>query len=108
MVNRFRELVYEAKEEPIKLRPNATSLELLQEVYGNPAIPLSTRIRCAVAALPHEVSRLAVTALVNEQSFAELLDQRIRRMEARKRMQTQTIEAPKPPPRLNDRRFRRF
>jgi hypothetical protein len=26
------ELVYEAKEEPIKLRPNATSLELSQEV----------------------------------------------------------------------------
>ena len=45
-------------------------------------IPLSTRIRCAIAALPFESPKLAVTAMVSEQDFATLLDQRLKRMEA--------------------------
>jgi hypothetical protein len=87
------------------------SIDLLRAIYRNPSIPLPVRIRCAVAALPHEVPRLAVTALVNEQSFAELLDKRLKRMEARERTQTidqPIIEAPKPLPGVADRRFRRM
>ena len=103
----------------LQLRPNANSLDLLQAVYRNPSIPLPVRIRCAVAALQHEVPRLAVTAVVNEQSFAEILDRRLKKMEAMNGKQQQieqtidhtteqTIETPKPLPRVADRRFRRM
>src|SRR5262245_42008022 len=98
----------------ISIGPNANSLELLQAIYRNPSIPLPTRIRCAVAALPHEFPRLQVTAQIQDNNLATLLDERIKRMEER----TKVIEAPtngkvvatvevKPPmPRLADRRFR--
>jgi len=114
-MNGFPELVYEGrKEDQLNLGPNAMSIDLLRAVYRNPSIPLPIRIRCAVAALPHEVPRLAVTALVNEQSFAELLENRLKRMEAMNGQlpsqgpQTQMIETPRPLPRLNDRRYRRI
>lgn len=97
----------------LQLRPEANSLDLLRAVYRNPSVPLPVRIRCAVAALPHEVPRLSVVAQVNEQDFASLLDQRIRRMEALNGKPPQTIdhpqiEAPKPLSRTMDRRFRRM
>jgi hypothetical protein len=121
MTNGFPELVYgDRKEDQLNLGPNGMSIDLLRAVYRSPSIPLPVRLRAAIAALPHEVPRLAVTALVNEQSFAELLDRRIKRMEAmngKPQPQTQTIEQPTieqsidakpPPPRVADRRFRRF
>jgi hypothetical protein len=103
----------------LQLRPDAMSIDLLRAVYRNPSIPLPIRIRCAVAALPHEVPRLAVTAIVNEQDFATLLDQRLKRMDAMngkqqqieqiiEQPQTQMIEASKPLARTADRRFRRM
>src|SRR6187200_2682562 len=61
------------KETPLEFPPNGMSIDLLRAVYRNPSIPLPVRIRCAVAALPHEVPRLQVTAQVNEQSFAETI-----------------------------------
>jgi hypothetical protein len=69
---------------------------------------------------PHEVPRLSVVAQVNEQDFATLLDQRIKRMEAmngERKPQPQTIEQPinqpieaklSPLPRIADRRYRRL
>jgi hypothetical protein len=95
----------------LQLGPEANSLDFLRAVYRNPSIPLPVRIRCAVAALPHEVPRLQVSALVNEQSFAEILERRLKRIQASNgnpQAQPQTIDAPKPLPRINDRRFRRF
>src|SRR5262245_7497227 len=97
----------------ISIGPNANSLELLQAIYRNPSIPLPTRIRCAFAALPHEVPRLQVTAQVTDQDFATLLDARIKNMERVNNGNGRTIEAPpvetKPPmPRLADRRYRRL
>jgi hypothetical protein len=91
----------------------ATSLEFLQAVYCNNDLPLATRMRAAIAALPFEVPKLAVTAMVNDQDFATLLDQRIQRIKRMEQMERseakpQTIEAKPPPlPRLADRRFRR-
>ena len=81
---------------------------LLKAVYQNPEVPLPVRMRAAIACLPFEVPKLAVTAMVTEQDFATLLDQRLKRMEQR---QQQTIdhpqiETPKPLPRIADRRFR--
>jgi hypothetical protein len=52
----------------LQLRPNGMSIDLLRAVYRSTSIPLPIRLRAAIAALPHEVPRLAVTALVNEQS----------------------------------------
>ena len=102
------------KESPLEFPPNGMSIDLLRAVYRNPSIPLPVRIRCAVAALPHEVPRLSVVAQVNEQDFATLLDRRLKKMEAMNgNGQPQTIEQPiertRPPlPRLNDRRYRRL
>src|SRR5262245_61664806 len=113
-MNGFPELVYKAgKEEQVTLAPNGNSLDLLRAVYRNPALPLPVRMRAAGLALPHEVPRLAVTAVVNDQDFASLLERAIQRTE---QMETKMIEAkPVPPPvkvkpvkpHVVDRRYRR-
>jgi len=93
----FSDLFEEKAESPTEMGPNGMSLDLLRAVYRNSAIPLSTRIRCAVAALPHEFPRLQVTAQVTDQDFASMLDERIKNFE---RIQNGgTIEA-KPVPRI--------
>jgi hypothetical protein len=71
-------------------------------------------MRAAISALPHEVSRLALTAIVSEQDFATVLDRRLKRIEE---MKANAIEATpvingekvdvRLPRRLPDRRFRR-
>ena len=68
----------EAQQE-IVLAPNGTSLDLLKAVYRRSDLPLSTRIRAATAALPHEHPKLAVTAVVNEGDFADQLERAVER-----------------------------
>jgi hypothetical protein len=82
------------------------ALEFLQEVYCNDQLPLLTRMRAAIAALPFESPKLAVTAQVSEQDFATLLDQRLARIEAMKTVEArpQQVEVKPPEPRL----LRRF
>jgi hypothetical protein len=63
----------------IELAPNGTSLDLLQQVYRNPSLPLPTRIRAATAALPHEHPKLAVTTVVNAGDFADQLERAVER-----------------------------
>lgn len=67
------------KSDELALPEGATSLTLLQQVYGNPSLPLMTRMRAATAALPHEHPRLAVTAVVNSGDFADQLERAIER-----------------------------
>ncbi len=83
-------------------------LNFLKAVYMDAKLPLSVRMRAAIEILPFTHPKLAVTAMVNEQDFATLLDRRLKRMEAMNGNQPQTIAAKPPPlPRLADRRFRR-
>lgn len=60
---------------------NPDPLTFLQAVYMNVELPLTVRMRAAIEILPYTHPRLAVTAVVNEGSFAELLDRRLARME---------------------------
>ena len=76
-------------QQTIELPENGTSLDLLQQVYRNPSLPLSTRMRAASAALPHEHPKLAVTTVVNVGDFADQLEKAIERS----RKVSPTIEA---------------
>ena len=106
------------KDKQLDLSPTATALDLLEAVYRNPAQELHTRIRCAMACLPFQSPKLLATAIVNEGSFADLLDRRLKRLDEMKLVEAdgaKVIDAPpqpvetKPPlARTPDRRFRRF
>ena len=76
----------------IELAPDATSLDFLQACYRNPSLPLSTRMRAATAALPHEHPKLSATAIVQDQDFAALLDARLRRADKLNGEGTKLIE----------------
>ena len=90
-------------------------LSFLKAVYMNAELPLSVRMRAAIEVLPFTHPKLAVTAVVSDNDIATLLDRRLKRIEE---MKTKAIEATpvidgekvdvRLPPRLPDRRFRRF
>ena len=52
----------------------ASSLEFLQAVYADPLQPMHRRMRAAIAALPFEVPKLAVTAVVDGGGFGARLE----------------------------------
>jgi hypothetical protein len=67
----------------LELSPEANSLDLLRAVYRHPSLPLTTRMRAAIAALPHEVPRLSVQAMVSsQQDYAAIFDARDKRARA--------------------------
>jgi hypothetical protein len=113
MMGGFPELVYEPrKEDQIALEPNGTSLDLLRAVYRNPELGLPVRMRAAIAALPFELPKLSVTAVISEQNFAEVLERRLQNMERisngnAKMIEAKQVETKTPMPRLADRRYRR-
>ena len=100
----------------LELAANGTSLDLLRSVYRNPSLPLPVSMRAAIAALPHEHPRLAVMAQISEQSFAEVLERRLKNLERINNGNGSMIEAKPVPqievqpqkPHVNDRRYRRI
>jgi len=108
----MRNYLVDEQRKEIEIPPNGNSLDLLRAVYRNAGLPLVTRMRAAMACLPHEAPKLAVTAVVSEQNFAELLDRRLKRIAeleaAPINASKPEIEVKPPMPRLADRRYRRF
>jgi len=79
-----------------------SALDLLRTVYRNPDVPLSTRMRAAIAALPFEVPELAVTAQISEGDFADRLTRAIARSNGMKTIdhQPKMIEQSSVPDRI--------
>jgi hypothetical protein len=69
-----------SERDELELSPNATSLEFLQACYRNSALPLSTRMRAAVAALQFEHPKLSAAAVVHDDgTFAQRLEKALLR-----------------------------
>lgn len=51
-----------------------TSLDLLQAIYRSADQPMHRRMRAAIAALPHEHPKLAVTSMTINEGFGAKLD----------------------------------
>jgi hypothetical protein len=95
--------------------PKLDALRYLQMIYRDPQLSTAVRMRAAGLAIPYEVPKLAVTAVVSEQDFATVLDRRLKRIEE---MKANAIEVTpvtdgekvdvRLPPVVPDRRFRRI
>jgi hypothetical protein len=106
-------------EDELAVIAKATPLEFLEAVYCNNELPLHTRMKAAVEALPYVHPKLAVTAVVEGKDFASLLDravarskqvQAIAQIEARPIENAQVQPEPVTPSAIvpcPDRRFRR-
>jgi hypothetical protein len=107
----------EQQRDELELPPGATPLDFLEAVYRSPTQPIYQRMKAAIEAAQYRHARLAVTATVTTEDFAEMLDRAIARSgkvhELRQIEDHQPSPAPLPPhgsPRLGptpDRRFRR-
>jgi hypothetical protein len=78
----FPEMEYKPTPEAdsFELEDGATSLKLLQKVYRSTTIPLTTRMRAAIAAIPFEHPKLAVVATIDgNNDFAVQLDRAVER-----------------------------
>src|SRR5215469_4662973 len=87
----FANLFEDKKQQEIEIPTDGISLDLLRAVYRNNQLPLTTRMRAAIAALPFEVPKLAVTAVVSEQDFATLLDRRLKRIQEMKLLENKVV-----------------
>ena len=73
----FSDLLEDKRLDEIEIGPNGNSLDLLRAVYRRSDLPLTTRMRAAIAALNYELPRLQVTAQITEHDFAAVLERRI-------------------------------
>jgi hypothetical protein len=65
---------FEPEPQEIGLPPDATSLDFLRVVYRDARLPLSVRMRAAIAALAFEHPKLTVNANINAVGFADRLE----------------------------------
>jgi hypothetical protein len=97
----------------LELPPDASSLDFLQAVYRDARQPMSRRMRAAVACLPFEFPKLAVTAFFGDANgdFAAKLELAAARtakvIEARAEPAPREPTDLRGPPMVPDRRFRR-
>jgi hypothetical protein len=63
----------------VQVMTPANALEYLQSIYRNPSEPDGRRMRAAMAALPFETPKLAVTTSLSNENFALMLDRAIAR-----------------------------
>jgi hypothetical protein len=82
-----------------------TAHDYLKEVYQDPRVPTHLRMRAAIEALPFERPKLAVTAVLEGEHIAQLLDQRLKKIAQERSEQTNPGVAA--PPQIPDRRYRR-
>jgi hypothetical protein len=120
-MSNFPEMEYKSAEQAIELPENGTSLTLLQAIYRSATLPLPTRMRAAMACLPHEHPRLGMSVNVPwSDELAVRLEQamersnQVLRNEPTKIIEHQTREEPRAQSQLSgpvgpvpDRRFRR-
>jgi hypothetical protein len=113
----MRSLIEDEPEGELGIGPNGTSLDLLRAVYRSSSQPLGVRMRAAGLAIRYEHPALIATAVINESSFAELLERRIERhkaisegkvIEHQPQQSDQGPELKPQMPRVPDRRFRRI
>ena len=98
------------EEPPGEIDPSKTAHDYLKEVYQDPRLPTALRMKAAIEALPFERPKLAVTAMLDGQDIAALLDERLKRIAQAKPINGgSAAPAPNPalPPQVPDRRFRR-
>ena len=67
------------EETEVKLGDKPTPLEFMQAVYLNPELPVGTRLRAAIAALPFVHPRLSVIANISNASLGDRLERAIAR-----------------------------
>jgi hypothetical protein len=74
-------VLFGSEDEPdsIELPPGALSLEFLQAIYRSPAQPMSRRLKAASIAIGYESPKLAVTAVVTDDSLVARLNRAIER-----------------------------
>jgi hypothetical protein len=69
------------------------ALSYLQLIYRDPALSTAVRMRAAAFAIPYESPKLIATAVMNEGSFAELLDRRLERMKQMQLLENNGVSA---------------
>jgi hypothetical protein len=62
-----------------RLETPPSALALLQAIYKNSEVPLSTRMRAAALALPFESPRLTAVANISPEEFSDRLEKAIAR-----------------------------
>ena len=89
------ELLDDEESGVVVIGPSHSSLDFLQSVYRDPCQPISRRMRAAVAALPFEHPKLAVTATFGPNSgFAARLETAIKRSRELVVIEAEPTDAP--------------
>jgi hypothetical protein len=88
---KLKEPVIEVDEPVIDIGEDGTALEFFQSVYRRKDLPLHTRMRAARDAIPYESPRLQATAVIELNSFAARLEQRLQRNAETKLIESKPI-----------------